>query len=205
MHFISNDIISLSDTENQKSFSNERYLRKILTEKEFMTVRQNTSSPHLPYVYWTCKECAYKIAMKKGFEKNFAPQCYEVEISCHEESNTNNIFTGTVLFNETNVFFKTEIFPEHISSVASTVKKEILRMVHFVGTTTGTDQKKVMRTHIIESLSSYFKKEESEFDICKTENGIPYVVIKNCINVPDISFSHDGDYFAYAFSTNNLS
>jgi hypothetical protein len=60
------------------------------------------------------------------------------------------------------------------------------------------DYSKDMRYHLTKRLAAHFKKEQANFDILKTDEGIPYVQSIFNLEMPDISFSHDGGYYSYA-------
>lgn len=199
MSYFGNDIIALNDDANQKSFSNDRYLRKILTPVELNFIYRNTDTFRLPCLLWTCKECAYKIALKAGFDKNFAPRNYEVNFENPSENVNRNIFSGTVHFNDKKVFFLSEIFPHYISTIACSDESQLDAVKSFTSTTSGSDHSERAREQLKKTLSVILKIKKSYIEVNKNKEGIPFLNIPNCPELPDISFSHDGIFYSYAF------
>lgn len=201
--YFGNDIIALNDDANQKSFSNDRYLRKILTPVELNFIYRNTDDFRLSCLLWTCKECAYKIALKAGFDKNFAPRNYEVIFENLPEDVSQNIYSGTVHFNGKKIFSLSEILPHYISTVACSDESHLKDVKSFTSTTFGSDHSKRAREQLKKTLSVILKIKKSSIEVYKNKEGVPFLNIPDCPELPDISFSHDGIFFSYAFLLNN--
>jgi phosphopantetheinyl transferase (holo-ACP synthase) len=198
MCFIGNDIISLTDNPNRKSFSNPEYLRKVLTCKEFLLLEQSRDVQYLPYLFWTCKESVYKIAMKAGMNKVFVPHKFEV--------NPENVFTvdgvintsGSVTCDNDICYFQSQIFPEYIYTSACSNQINLPLIQGYVGKNSIINQHTKIRETLKSELATYYKKDIEHFEILKTEKGIPYIHSPFSINMPDVSFSYDSSYFSYA-------
>lgn len=204
MLFIGNDIISFEDSTNQLSFSNQRFIRKILTENELSFFEQNLNHKYLPWLFWTCKESAYKIALKKGIEKSFAPQSYEVKLSnSFKDAATDNI-TGIVEFYGNTVFFNSKIHMDYISTIACSKAEFLDSAKSVVDVTYKTDHSKLAREWLSIQISSLLGIEKTKIEIYRNKAGVPFLNIANNNKLPDISFSHDGKFFSFAYLFTNL-
>lgn len=198
MCFVGNDIISLKDNSNRISFSNYKYLQKILTEREFLLYKQEQEAHYLPYLFWTCKESVYKIVLKKGMDKGFVPHQFEVKLRNTIKHENIIYISGSVAYKKNVCFFKSQIFPEYIYTTACTNETDLSYIQNYVGTCNESELSIKIREHLKSSLAAYFKKDVEQFEILKTEKGIPYVLSFLSQKMPDISFSHDDKYFSYS-------
>jgi phosphopantetheinyl transferase (holo-ACP synthase) len=192
--FVGNDILSLEDKHNQHSFSNPKFLRKILTDKEWNFVfREN--KPFLPFLFWTCKESAYKIALKAGLYGGFVPQYFEVTM---EKNCTKNKFAGLVRFQDMVFYFRSEIADGYISTLASNNNHSWQFIQIYNGISQNSDPGSQMKKHLKQNISQNYNLSCSDFGIYKDEKGIPFLHGPIEHVMPDISFSHDDVYFSYA-------
>lgn len=196
--FVGNDIIATNDISNRLSFSNPRYLNKILTDKEYLFFKENITLDYFPFLLWTCKESAYKIQLKEGLSQNFQPLEYEVEIHNTIKRQNHMLTSGKVNYGKKYHFFQSQIFLDYISTVACGGNGVISKTKNYVGYADGFDNSKNMRSHLIKRLADRYHKKQESFEILKTEEGFPYVKSICSCKMPDISFSHDGNYFSYA-------
>ena len=203
MSFIGHDIISLRDKDNIRSFSNPRYIQKILTGNEYVLFTQNPKNYFAAYLLWTCKESAYKVALKKGLDKTFVPQYYEVCTVNSFDIPENNLISGTVQFDDDTVYFRSEIYPDYISTISCSDKTMLTEVKSFVSITAVSDHSEKAREQLKETLSFIMKTKKSFIEIYKKNNGIPFLKIANHINMPDISFSHDGNFYSFALLYKN--
>jgi phosphopantetheinyl transferase len=198
MSFVGNDILSLKDNSNMLSFSNQKYIRKILTEKELHFINNIHNINHSPYLFWTCKESAYKIALKMGLDQGFVPQYFDVNPLIFAEYG--NIFriSGTVFFENNVYYFQSEISTEYISTIACTYKHGLSDIKKHIYSNVDSNQNNNIRKQIKIELAKSFNKDTDHFEIYKTEKGIPYIHSYSGNTMPDISISHDGNLFSYA-------
>lgn len=204
MCFIGNDIISLIDNSNRISFSNNKYLQKILSDSEFLLLKKDSGVQYLPYFFWTCKESAYKIALKEGLDKSFVPHQFEVKLVNTIKFKNIISISGSVNFEENIYFFKSQIFQKYIHTIACSDETIFPFLKNHVGTCDESLQSIKIREHIKSSLAAYYNKDVKQFEILKTEKGIPYVYSLPGITMPDISLSHDGRYFSYSLFFSQL-
>ncbi len=199
---IGNDILSKKDISNQLSFSKKKYLDKILTADEQLLVAKKIKIEQLPFVLWTCKESAYKIDLKDGLNKGFIPNEYEVEIESLSKKKGFFVATGNVNNGKKTFFSQTKIFPDYISTIACNSEKDLPKIQNFIGENNKCDHSVELRRLLKKKLAQHFRINENDIAVMKSEKGIPYIVSKYCEVLPDISFSHDGDYFSYAVLLN---
>ena len=202
MGFIGNDIIALNDPANRRSFCDERYLRKVLTCKEYSLFKKKPKCSYLPYMFWTCKESAYKVAMKKGYSEKFIPQFFEVLSFHSHQLKSVSVITGQLIFENEKIFFRAEIFPGFISTIACS--EDILpgKITTGIGLTDDVDHSEKNREYLIASLSLEYKIAPQKIEVLKSDKGIPFIVMPG-IKIPtDISFSHDGIFFSFAYINN---
>jgi hypothetical protein len=199
MTFIGHDIVSLMDEANRKSFSNPRYVQKILSRKEHSMLEEYPPADYWTYLLWTCKESAYKIAVKTGYRKCFAPQCFEVSLFDDNFISSGNTATGTVAFKNKIFFFRSEINSGYVSTIACTSNTYLNEINSSVDRASYDEQSSSARESLKHELASKMNIDESYINFYKQRCGIPFVEIKNLSILPDISFSHDGEYFSYAY------
>ncbi|GAB4279362.1 MAG: hypothetical protein Kow0068_03310 [Marinilabiliales bacterium] len=181
MH-IGNDIIDLTDSENIRSFSSLKYINKILNDTELYQI-DKINIKYLPELFWTCKECAYKIMLKKGLNKAFSPKKFLVE-----------------LINKDPFVLKVHYFNNTMSC------KSLIYNNKYIHTWGGDSSSfygiktliKETQQQIIKHISEKININEKRIIINK-KNGIPFLVIKPENTTKEISFSHDGKYYASAW------
>jgi phosphopantetheinyl transferase (holo-ACP synthase) len=92
--FIGNDIISLMDSLNIKSFNNPRYLEKAYHCDEIALCEKNSI---FRYLIWTSKESAYKISLKKKITEVFSPKKFQYSASKITENHSGEkVISGVV-------------------------------------------------------------------------------------------------------------
>ena len=77
MNYIGNDIISLKYKQNLQSFSNPKYITKVLNKSETIHVKGINLSFLLP-LCWSVKESAYKVFIKTGNNIAFSPRMFNI-------------------------------------------------------------------------------------------------------------------------------
>ncbi len=202
MGFVGNDIISLCDRANLRSFSDVRYLNKVLTANELGLIKDNPDLTLLPYIFWTCKESGYKIAMKKGTEHNFVPQYFEVVSFDYLKTNGVEMLSGVIVFEHENHYFQSILNTRYISTLTCCNKEDLLIARSVVGSTSKQNHSEMSRHELKTMIASEYPVDASQITIFKTDNGIPYLKTKSNFNA-DISLSHDGIFYAFAYLVNN--
>ena len=78
--FIGNDLVDLCLPENQAKVQNKRWLNKIFVPAEQHLIEQATEPNTMAWLLWSCKESAYKVAIKQGMLPNYRPLNFVVEL-----------------------------------------------------------------------------------------------------------------------------
>ncbi|MBI5219225.1 MAG: 4-phosphopantetheinyl transferase family protein [Bacteroidia bacterium] len=203
MIYIGNDIISRNCPHNRKSFSNPRFLEKAFTANELNRIRSEDISA-LSYLFWTCKESAYKISMKNGNRKGFSPKNFAVTLTDFFYDKFNNPLsaTGNICYENTNFYFHSSLTKNHIHTISSTNAQSISEIRYQViksDSPAPEEQVPIIKNNIIKAISESLTICNSDIEIGKNEIGIPFIVFKKNNFKIDISFSHDQNYVAYAF------
>jgi phosphopantetheinyl transferase (holo-ACP synthase) len=203
MNYIGNDIISLNDANNLRSFSDERYIRKILTKNEYIIFKEQILFPYIPYLLWTCKESAFKIAMKKGLNNAFVPQDFEIVYLHEDEFSQIHMKTGFIFNGYNKIFLRSKIFSSYISTIACCNFDDLTKAKLWVNKTLNKDHCEQNRERLKMSIALDYNIVLSSISILKTERGIPYLQINQETSLTDISFSHDGEFYSFAYLLNN--
>jgi len=192
--FIGNDIVSLNCPENQISFSNNAYLQKAFTTNELLEIN-SCKINYLPQIYWTCKESAYKILVKKGLTKQFSPALYSVDLEYISENNL-SVINSKIQYKDQIVFAQTAIQPNYIHTIAadeqsalSAIKSNVIK---YVGSAEMYDA-------LIVDFAQYFGIDATFLQIEKDKNQAPFLINGKLKTRHEISFSHDGEFAAFVF------
>lgn len=204
MAFIGNDIISLSDKKNQASFSRPRYLKKVLCSYELDVIRKNPNLDFLPFLKWTCKETAYKIAVKSGFRKSFCPSDFRVTLAIGQNQNTvQSAVLGKTIHKGNVVYTKSIIDSSYIHTVGTDVNiisLDFISEVRQLGPANVDNQSANTRDLFIHNLAETLNLDKSDISISSDSyTGIPKVLFKDKPLEVDLSFSHDGEFVSYSY------
>lgn len=199
--FIGNDVICLNLWNSSFQKANyERYITKVLNKSEYKILDYSDDLIYSLAILWSCKESIFKILMKQNKVKAFNPKAIEVDF-------------------EYNINQKNAIILANSKAFGQSYYSEINITSNFIHTISFTDNKADFVSNIIENnltfqansdLSNELLKDISTqytYDINFTELkkdkfNIPYILYKNKRTNIDVSLSHDGKYFSYAFLKN---
>jgi|AntAceMinimDraft_17_1070374.scaffolds.fasta_scaffold03202_4 phosphopantetheinyl transferase (holo-ACP synthase) len=202
MVYIGNDIISLKDKKNLQDFFNPRYLKKILTEEEFVFVKKNKKYHFLSFLFWTCKESAYKILVKKGLRKSFSPKKFNVNININNKCKNNVIIYGHVIYENCKIYTSSLTNNSYIHTIAANYKNSVSKIFCGIKKIKSSDINKqsfYTRNYLIEYLARKFKIDNSNIKILKDDfTGIPFISINELKSDIEISLSHDKEFVSYA-------
>lgn len=201
--FVGNDIVDLHDKFNAQSFINEAYLKKIASQHEIESFE--TLSPHTTATIWAFKESAYKYISKVMEVKPFNPRNYKIT---QTKAFTNNIVNSTVFYIPGNCFIYScaYITGNYIHAISTTgsealqhVKKKSIRL----HTNDPGIQSANLKKLFIEDISKEYNVNTSQCKLIKTKTNIPILFIDGERTI-DLSFSHDGQFMAYAYIESNI-
>lgn len=199
MTFIGNDLVALKEKCNERSYSDEQYLNKILTPAEFQLLSVNKDIFYLPQLFWSCKESAYKIAVKTGLNICFVPQYFEVtsvSIKLQNKDETREI-QGTIGFAEKKLFYQSQVHHDYIHTVALTDPAFFINITSHVEekymVCNSSETRRLLKQHLADKHSC----KPENIDIIKNSDGIPCILINKKKAGYDLSLSHDGNFFSY--------
>jgi phosphopantetheinyl transferase (holo-ACP synthase) len=207
MNYIGNDILSLKSKQNLQSFSNPKYITKVLNNSEIM-LTEGINLALLTSLCWSIKESAYKVLVKTGFEITFAPKMFTVNVidmqqfikakkSCNENLLIPEI---KVTAYGLNFYSFPEITGEYMHSVSSLKKDDqvnIYRNVREIRNKKNESKEAV--SFLLEAIAEKTGACPDELDLMKNERNIPILMQKGLPLNIDVSLSHDGNYVSYAF------
>ena len=202
--YVGCDIVSLTDGGNIKSFNNERYIKKILTDKEFEYYTQSEKKFQIPPLFWSCKESAYKIMLQKGLKSSFSPKLFNVELNGTETLSENSDFrTESLTYFENQTFFCHSIVEkEFVFTFATTSKQELKNVItHIEKKENFTIENQSISTYnlLLNSISQHFEKDKLHLKITKNMNGNPLIYCDDKILKVPFSVSHDENFVSFAF------
>lgn len=207
MNYIGNDIISLKSRQNLQSFSNPKYITKVLNNSE-TELAEGINLTLLTSLCWTIKESAYKVLGKTGNRIAFAPHMFNVNIiDIKAFIKTGNDQSEIVIIPEIkvtayglNFYSLSEITGEYIHSVSSLKKDNqvnIYRNVREIKINSNESREAI--DFLLEAIMDKTGTSPGELDLMKNERNIPVLMQKGLPLNIDASLSHDGNYVSYAF------
>lgn len=196
--FVGNDLVDLLLPENQAKVQNKRWLNKIFVPSEQNVIAQATQPNTMAWLLWSCKESAYKVAIKQGMLPNYRPLDFVVI------PNKNNVFSPTIT-----AIVQTNIGIFYTQSTQNT------HYTHSVAVSKLLDWSKVfIYLHKFDTLVDYLPAEQWQYPLLQASerhfNFTPHTlsIQKRLHNVPmlcqnnealkqfDVSLSHDGVWAA---------
>ncbi|MFH2142141.1 MAG: 4'-phosphopantetheinyl transferase superfamily protein [Bacteroidota bacterium] len=186
------DIVDLTCPLNQAGFNNKEYLKKFLTDDELRHIQKHNSL-YMPAVFWTCKESAYKILLKMGFQKAFSPAKFNVKIIDRSE----NIIHSEINYKNQIFHSLTTIKSVYIVTIAgnekSSISESLLNEIIIE-----SKNKEVADMAFIDHFSKKHDQPEKKFKIVR-RNSDPSIFFNNEKFSVDLSISHDRQFHAYTF------
>lgn len=190
--FIGNDLVDLCLPENQAKVQNKRWLNKIFVSAEQHLIEQATEPNTMAWLLWSCKESAYKVAIKQGMLPNYRPLNFVVELDasenqlicakvhnpmgvCYTQSAQNTYFVHSIAapkrFNLTHLFVHTHKFTNLVDTLPT----------------------KAWHLPLLKAIARQYGFDVSTLSIQKKMHNVP-ILCQNgqaLVNF-DISLSHDG-------------
>lgn len=196
MYLVGNDIVDLQHPDNQNKASNIRLLKKILTPLEILTVQQAANPNTMLWLLWSCKEAAYKVAIKMGIQ----PFNDATQISIDFNNTNNLLYCGTAVVKNIQCFTKTILSNNYAYSIAS---KQPCIFNKIQGTIINIKSCKnnTIKTQLLQHIAKIYNININNLSIQKNANTqIPFIQYKKQPLLQfDISFTHDGKWAAYIY------
>jgi phosphopantetheine--protein transferase-like protein len=77
---IGNDVVDLTRAEARGKAQDERFLKRVFTEREIALIRASNDPDRALWVLWAGKEAAFKVVQKRDASALFAHRRYEVRL-----------------------------------------------------------------------------------------------------------------------------
>ncbi|GAB2594757.1 4'-phosphopantetheinyl transferase family protein [Spirosoma areae] len=195
---IGNDIVDLAQAKQDSNWRRPGFLDKLFTVHEQQLIRSNTTNPdRMVWLLWSMKESAYKMAIRQGGKRIFAP----LKLACQLNASPDGEVMGTVVC--TNVYqTKSVITDAYIASLAysSGVSPAFCQQIVLFDNVTYVHQHQAMLMHIKQHCAARFSLPEQAITIQKNVAGVPSLCIQPVsgqrVSLP-LSLSHHGHYGAY--------
>lgn len=184
---IGNDIIDLNLASTQSNWQRTGFLQKLFTEEEQEFILNSKNSELRVWLLWSMKEAVYK-AVQRKYELNrfYNPK----QFVCSQLQLTSEKTRGEVSFKDE--IFKTtsDLFPDKILSYTANSE-----FSHF-------SEEKNASFLLLQKVSEHLLIPLDSLNIGKTGQGIPFITYHgDNLQIP-FSFSHHGNFSAYALSLN---
>lgn len=207
MNYTGNDIISLRSDVNIKSFSNPKFITKVLNKSELSSADKTNLSFTAP-LCWAVKESCYKVLIKKGLEKSFSPHCFNINL--HEPDQKNALMKHTfqprfirgitVIAYGITLYSMVELSGDRIHAISSLKYENLAKIRYGIKKTEEHDvQSEDAGQFLISAIATETGKNTRDLHLMKNDRNIPYLTEKGLPLNIDVSLSHDGDFIAYAY------
>lgn len=204
-YFIGCDIVSLINADNIKSYSNEKYINKILNQSELMYYNKSENKQVIPPLFWSCKESVYKILLQSGLKSSFSPRSVNVEINEFEALTGSHGFSVESLTSfENQIFFcRSVVEKDFIFTYACNERQALNNIIFHLEKVQYTTTENICTStynSLLYNISQQYKIDYSRLSIKKNEDGEPFIYYnESVLNIP-FSVSHDENFISFAFS-----
>lgn len=204
MNSIGNDIVALAGIQPERT-CRYRFYSKILSlsEQEYFHSLPAGQLPFEHYVWllWSVKESAYKFIKRLQPEFVFPPTKIIVQhIKVPEHSSDN--YSGMVHYQDVSLAFQSGMTTQYIHTLTD-VQEHLPRCISGVQQIDNSNNA-VQSAAVRQAALLHFKILLPEHDLTIRKNSVGYPELWNndvpLNNIP-LSFSHDGNFVAYAFKT----
>jgi hypothetical protein len=194
---IGNDIVDLEDRDAQPGARHPRFDRRVFSVGERRLLESAGSDTRLPWIFWSAKESAYKVARRRRPDLGFSPVRFAVELDAG--------WRGCVRHGEDVYPVRVDVRPDCVHAVATEpwigvdeVWAEVRRPEP--GETPGGMGEAgslEARTFALAKISERTGNPATAFAI-ERRNRIPILVDRGNRDVMCLSLSHHGRFVAYA-------
>ena len=210
MSHVGNDIVDLKAPAAKGKSKDLRFLKRVLTKNETEIMLNSESPDTLLWLFWAAKETAYKAISKNSPAITSAPLKYEVVLNMSEPY----LCRGKVSTPSGTVNTRFVFDDDKVSCIGKTGTDDFSQVISGFGSinteinvdydTSSEQVSSLVREHAINSMSDYFNEPVSSFKIDRFSDdsgnpGPPVVLLNGKHHGVDISLSHDGRFYAYAW------
>ena len=197
---IAHDIVFLKNAMAAASHSNPRWLNKVYTNSEQIYIRQANNPALACWTLWSLKESIYKMNIKKGAARTFAPKKLLPEsLLINLPAMWNDV---SWKHQKVSLAFQVKITKRYVLSLVSEPKNSFVAEILDNQSNSRKAQSAVVRQKIKKQIHLFYGWELEDIDFFKDQNNIPWCINRSTNQVLNISFSHDGPLISYAFPAN---
>jgi phosphopantetheinyl transferase (holo-ACP synthase) len=188
---IGNDIVDLKLAAIQSNWRRKGFLNKIFTEEEQRYILSSENSFQLVWLFWSMKESAYKIYMRKHKNRFFAPKKFNCTMVSKNE--------GTVLIEQERYTTSSTINNDYIFTHATQENYVNVNSNYFeVENETHSNHSQIVYKKLKETVSKKLRIPVAELQLKKDTLGIPKLYQHKTPIKVSFSISHHGTYGAYS-------
>ena len=195
-----NDIVALTAVDQQRTVSPNFYSKFIIPpERELFeqsSAMKTVSFCSFVWLLWSVKESAYKYFKRMQPELIFSPSKIVVaEIEVSDEG----FFTGTLSFQNTALYYRSQITDEHIATIVND-EQTFAGVYHDVTKINKADnesQSAAVRQLALQKLQAILKL--NDLSISKSDVGYPIVMQDTKLLDVALSFAHHDFFVGYSF------
>ena len=188
---IGNDIVDLNMASVESNWQRKGFLNKIFTDEEQRVILNSQNSFELVWLFWSMKESAYKIYMRKYKNRFFAPK----KFNCKLVSEIN----GIVVIEQESYQTRSTIDTNYIFTQATMPNDAKLDSSHFkVENKSHINESNMVYKQLKEIVSKKLNMPITELRLKKDKIGIPKLYHNHSPLEISFSLTHHGKYGAYS-------
>ena len=193
--YIGNDLVDLTCLSPRMKRLDKSYLNKVCTLREQKEIHSSRNPVQRLATYWAIKEAAYKAYVQQTGHQFFGPKALEVHTFLSEEEGYVNTPKGQL-------FFKLDQLPTYIHAICilpSQIKNKWSSRVVSLNDPFQQNRSQSLKHIALRHLANALNLPVSSLCIQANTSHVPELYISQRRIPISLSFSHDGNWGAYAF------
>lgn len=193
---IGNDIVDLALAKKESNWRRKGYLDKIFTAHEQHLIDAANNPDQMVWLLWSMKESAYKIIIRDGGKRCFAPR----KLGCQLTELNADSAKGFVSY-EKSYFTQSCLTSQYVSTI--TISDNNLAFEHIIvpfSTNHFVQQSSILWDKIKLHCTTQFADVSEKFQFHKDEANVPWIIIftssHRSVKIP-LSISHHGRFGAF--------
>lgn len=184
---IGNDLVDLRQAALDSNWRRKGYLQKIYSPQEQVLILNSPLPSSMLWLIWSMKEASYKIVNRETGLRRYNP----LDFTCTELFRNELEATGTINYQQSTYYLKSNINAQMIHSVAVSQKKDFADLTFI--------QLNPSKTYMED-----FNSLSVSYQLSKTKSGIPQVTHTLTGRSHAASLSHHGRYLVIVYSGSPL-
>lgn len=193
---IGTDIIDWEKIKANPKASNERYVKKVLTDKEQIFFENSSDPERFLWSCWALKEAAYKAWFKLNHLRFFAPKKYECSVKHY--NNSSNSIVNTPFGKCYGIVNHTD---EYVHATIS-IQPHRLGQIKVAATKLSADLPSVQSKEVRHFLNKHLQLTYVNISTCiefVKSKGYLTIIDEELNTTIDVSISHHGSWGGIAF------